>query len=379
MKAPRIQASIRKTGVVRFGVVGVGFMGLNHCNGIRSVAGARLSAVCDGDAARAERAAAKFKVASFASHKDLIRSGACDAVCIATPHPLHPGPAVDCMNAGLHVITEKPLSECVSTAERMIRAAEKNRVAFAVMFQRRFEPAMLKAVEIARSGALGRIRRTLMVAPEYRSQAYYDSGKWRATWKGEGGGVMINQAPHVMDLFILLGGMPCEVYGRTETRMHRIEVEDLAEAMLKYPGGGTGYFHCSTCEPDPGQMIEIFGDKGKLVFRDGALKLFRYDPPVDVHNRINREPGTLAAPRLIEQKIRVEQRETDHAQVIENKTLHLLKGVPLLSAGATGLASLELANAVTLSSHLGRPVKIPISRRMYDRFLADRRKKASGA
>lgn len=379
MKAPRIQASIRKTGVVRFGVVGVGFMGLNHCNGIRSVAGARLSAVCDGDAARAERAAAKFKVASFASHKDLIRSGACDAVCIATPHPLHPGPAVDCMNAGLHVITEKPLSECVSTAERMIRAAEKNRVAFAVMFQRRFEPAMLKAVEIARSGALGRIRRTLMVAPEYRSQAYYDSGKWRATWKGEGGGVMINQAPHVMDLFILLGGMPCEVYGRTETRMHRIEVEDLAEAMLKYPGGGTGYFHCSTCEPDPGQMIEIFGDKGKLVFRDGALKLFRYDPPVDVHNRINREPGTLAAPRLIEQKIRVEQRETDHAQVIENMTLHLLKGVPLLSAGATGLASLELANAVTLSSHLGRPVKIPISRRMYDRFLADRRKKASGA
>mgnify|MGYP003587454667 CR=1 FL=1 len=379
MKAPRIQASIRKTGVVRFGVVGVGFMGLNHCNGIRSVAGARLSAVCDGDAARAERAAAKFKVASFASHKDLIRSGACDAVCIATPHPLHPGPAVDCMNAGLHVITEKPLSECVSTAERMIRAAEKNRVAFAVMFQRRFEPAMLKAVEIARSGALGRIRRTLMVAPEYRSQAYYDSGKWRATWKGEGGGVMINQAPHVMDLFILLGGMPCEVYGRTETRMHRIEVEDLAEAMLKYPGGGTGYFHCSTCEPAPGQMIEIFGDKGKLVFRDGALKLFRYDPPVDVHNRINREPGTLAAPRLIEQKIRVEQRETDHAQVIENMTLHLLKGVPLLSAGATGLASLELANAVTLSSHLGRPVKIPISRRMYDRFLADRRKKASGA
>ncbi|NLE68222.1 MAG: Gfo/Idh/MocA family oxidoreductase [Lentisphaerae bacterium] len=379
MKAPRIQASIRKTGVVRFGVVGVGFMGLNHCNGIRSVAGARLSAVCDGDAARAGRVAAKFKVAPFASHKDLIRSGACDAVCIATPHPLHPGPAVDCMNAGLHVITEKPLSECVSTAERMIRAAEKNRVAFAVMFQRRFEPAMLKAVEIARSGALGRIRRTLMVAPEYRSQAYYDSGKWRATWKGEGGGVMINQAPHVMDLFILLGGMPCEVYGRTETRMHKIEVEDLAEAMLKYPGGGTGYFHCSTCEPAPGQMIEIFGDKGKLVFRDGALKLFRYDPPVNVHNRINREPGTLAAPRLIEQKIRVEQRETDHAQVIENMTLHLLKGVPLLSAGATGLASLELANAVTLSSHLGRPVKIPISRRMYDRFLADRRKTASGA
>lgn len=379
MKAPRIQASIRKTGVVRFGVVGVGFMGLNHCNGIRSVANARLTAVCDGDAARAGRVAAKFKVAPFASHKDLIRSGACDAVCIATPHPLHPGPAVDCMNAGLHVITEKPLSECVSTAERMIRAAEKNRVAFAVMFQRRFEPAMLKAVEIARSGALGRIRRTLMVAPEYRSQAYYDSGKWRATWKGEGGGVMINQAPHVMDLFILLGGMPCEVYGRTETRMHKIEVEDLAEAMLKYPGGGTGYFHCSTCEPAPGQMIEIFGDKGKLVFRDGALKLFRYDPPVNVHNRINREPGTLAAPRLIEQKIRVEQRETDHAQVIENMTLHLLKGVPLLSAGATGLASLELANAVTLSSHLGRPVKIPISRRMYDRFLADRRKTASGA
>lgn len=378
MKAIRIQPSIKESGIVRYGVIGVGIMGECHCRGIRRVANARLTAVCDGDAARVARAAAKFKVAPFTCHRDLIRSGVCDAVSIATPHPFHPEPAVDCMNAGLHVITEKPLSERVSTADLMIKAAEKNRVAFAVMFQRRFEPAMLKAIEIARSGALGRIRRTLMIAPEYRSQAYYDSGRWRATWKGEGGGVMINQAPHVMDLFVLLGGRPCEVYGRTETRMHDIEVEDLAEAMLKYPDGATGYFYCSTCEPAPGQMIEIFGDKGKLIFRNNKLKFFRYDPPVDLHNRDNLDPAALAAPRLIEEKLGIKARATDYTQVFENMTLHLLKGDALLTPGATGLASLELANAITLSSHLSKPVRLPISRRMYDRFLADRRKAAEG-
>ena len=378
MKAPKIQPSIKKTGIVRFGVIGVGFMGQCHCKGIKSIANAQLVAVCDGDAGRVAKVAEDLKVAPFTSHKDLIRSGICDVVSIATPHPLHPGPAIDCMNAGLHVITEKPLSECVSSADRMIRAAEKNRVAFAVMFQRRFEPAMLKAVEIARSGALGRIRRTLMIAPEYRSQAYYDSGKWRATWKGEGGGVMINQAPHIIDLFILMGGMPSEVYGRTETRIHRIEVEDLAEAMLKYPDGGTGYFYCSTCEPAPGQMIEIFGDKGKLVYRNCELKFFRYDPPVDVHNRTNREAGTTVVPKLIEEPLRIESRTTDYTQVIENMTQHLLKGVPLVTSGASGLASLELANAIALSSHLGKPVKLPISRRLYDRFLAERRGKRQG-
>lgn len=377
MKSIKIQPSIRKTGIVRFGVIGVGFMGQYHCKGIKSVANAKLTAVCDGDAGRVAKVAAKLKVAPFTSHKDLIRANICDVVCIATPHPLHPGPAMDCMKAGLHVITEKPLSECVSTAERMIHTAEKNRVAFAVMFQRRFEPVMLKAVEIARSGALGRIRRTLMIAPEYRTQSYYDSGKWRATWAGEGGGVMINQAPHIIDLFILLGGMPCEVYGRTETRIHNIEVEDLAEAMLKYPDGGTGFFYCSTCEPAPGQMIEIFGDKGKLVFRNNKLSFFRYDPPVDVHNRTNREPGTTITPRLIEEKIKIQPRATDFTQVIENMASHLLKGDPLITSGASGLASLELANAITLSSHLGKPLKLPINRRAYDRFLADQRKAAA--
>jgi len=259
-------------GKVRFGVIGVGGMGQGHCNSLKRVEEAVLTAVCDIDPNTAKQVGETHGVPYFLRHRDLIRSGLCDAVIIATPHPPRPPIAVDCARAGIHILCEKPLSERVSTADKIIAAAKETGVAFAVDFQRRTEPAFRKALEIVRSGALGRIYRRTLISPEYRSQAYYDSGGWRATWKGEGGGVMMNQSPHILDLFILLGGKPSRVWGRTETRLHNIEVEDHAEAVLEYPDGGTGYFYCSTCEAGPGQMIEIFGDKGKLCYRNGKLQ-----------------------------------------------------------------------------------------------------------
>lgn len=365
------KSSIRKSGVVRFGVVGTGGMGTGHCRTLQDVGHAELTAICDVNAAATEKAAQTFGVEAFDDHRKLIQSGLCDAVVIATPHPFHAAVAIDCMNAGLHVLSEKPLSERVSTADKMVQAARKNRVALAVMFQRRFEPAIVKAMELMGGGRIGAIHRAVLISPEFRSQRYYDSGSWRATWSGEGGGVLMNQSPHVLDLFIQLAGMPSAVFGMIDTRMHRIEVEDQAAAVMRYPKGGIGYLYCSTIEAGPGQMIEIFGDKGKLIWRDGKLSFYRFQPLI--REAIKQAPmwGGIEA---VEEALEMEPRTTGHAQVIDNLVRHLRYGEKLVTPGDSGIASLELANAITLSSFEKRWVKIPISRRKYDNLLASLRR-----
>ena len=361
---------------VRMGVIGVGIMGQDHCAGFAKVPEIQLTAVCDGFAENARKVGEKFQVPFFTNHRDLIRSGLCDAVLISTPHPIRPPMAIDVMKAGLHLLSEKPLAECVSAADRMIRAARDNKVAFGVMFQRRTEPAFIKAYEWIRSGALGTVWRTTLIAPEYRTQAYYNSGKWRATWVGEGGGVMINQAPHMLDMFIRLGGMPCEVLGRCETRLHKIEVEDMADALLRYPEGGTGYFYTSTNETGPGQMIELFGTRGKLCYRDGLLTLHRFSEPVPDFTFRTSIP--FSAPESIRDGAEIRNTDGGHHLVAQNFARHLLHGESLLSPGEEGLRSLELANAVWLSAHTGKAVKLPLKRRAYDAFLAAKRKAFPG-
>lgn len=356
--------------IVRFGVIGAGGMGQKYCRIIKAMPRASLAAICDVDAGAAGKAGAQFGAPFFCSHRDLIRAKCCDAVAIVTPHPFHCQPAVDCMNAGLHVITEKPLTERVATADRMIKAARANQVAFAVMFQMRLDPVWRRALEIARAGKIGRIYRTAMLEMKYRTQRYYDSGTWRATWKGEGGGVLINQAPHLMDMFVQLCGVPGEIFGRTETRLHRIEVEDWAEALLKYKNGASGYLYCSTVEAGPGSMIEIFGDKGKLVIRDGKLELYRFKTPIVRHIResaeIWEEVETLRVELPAESGRKI---KTGHEGVLENFVSHILDGARLATSGESGLGSLELANAIALSARAGKWVKMPISRKRYDELL----------
>jgi predicted dehydrogenase len=219
----------RRKKILRFGVIGTGGMGQTYCRITKtSLPHAKLTAVCDVDPQTARNTGERYGVPFFTDYKKLIKSGLCDAVAVATPHPFHPQPAVDCMNAGLHVLTEKPLTERVSTADKMIRAARANKVVFAITFQMRLETIWRQAMQIVKIGMLGEIYRTAMLDMQYRSQRYYDSGTWRATWKGEGGGVLINQSPHLIDMFVQLAGLPSEVLGKTETRKHHIDVEDLA-------------------------------------------------------------------------------------------------------------------------------------------------------
>jgi predicted dehydrogenase len=353
---------------VKLAVVGVGGMGSGHCGTVGEIEETELVAVADIVPERAREIGEKHDVPFFTDHRELLEAGLADAVVVATPHYFHPVIAVDAFEAGLHVLSEKPIAVRVGEAEKMVAAAERSGKVFCVMFQMRSQPNVAKAQEIAESGEIGEIQRTLLISPEFRSQAYYDSGSWRATWGGEGGGVLLNQAPHIMDVFVSLGGLPSKVSGRCDTLLHEIEVEDHAEAMLQYENGASGYFYVSTNEAGP-RVLEIVGDRGRLRMDGGQLRFWRFETPVKEFNRTNTE--MWGSPKREEVELDIEEREAGHKVILEDFARVILHGGELLAPGACGLGSLELANAIILSSYKGEPVELPIDRGEYDALIEE--------
>jgi len=359
---------------VKMAVVGVGGMGSNHCKSIPGIEECELTAVADINADRAKQVGEDCGVPGFTDHRELISSGLAEAVVIATPHYFHPPIAIDAFRAGLHVLSEKPVGVQIGEAEKMAAAARESGKVFCVMFQMRTQANIKKAKELVEAGELGEVRRTLLVSPEYRSQAYYDSGTWRATWGGEGGGVMMNQAPHIMDIFTMLGGMPKRVHGRIATILHDIEVEDQAEAMLEYENGAAGYFFVATAEMGE-RLVEFVGDKGKLRLEGGKLRFWRYGPPVTQFTRENTE--MWGRPEMEEVELEMEDCESGHSVILRNFARAILYGEPLIAPGEVGLNGLELANAITLSSHKGVPVELPIDRAQFDELIVHLRATSS--
>ena len=351
---------------VKVGVIGVGGMGSSHCKKMQEVEELELVAVADVNADRARAVGEEHGVPQFASGGELIASGLADAVLIATPHYFHPPVAVEAFEAGLHVLSEKPIGVQIGGAEQMAEAARKSGKVFSVMFQMRSLPHIRKARELIEGGEIGPVRRTLLVAPEFRSQAYYDSGTWRATWAGEGGGVLLNQAPHIMDVFCMLGGLPAKVTGRCARLMHEIEVEDHAEAVLEYANGAGGYFYTSTCEMGQ-RLIEIVGDRGKLRIAGRQMEFWRYEPSVSEFSKTNTE--MWGSPKMERVELELEECETGHKAILRNFARAILDDEPLLAPGEVGLPSLELANAIILSSHKDEAVSLPIDRDEYDGLM----------
>jgi predicted dehydrogenase len=345
-------------------------MGSNHCRITAEMEETELAAVADINAERARHVAGEYGVPFFTSHEELIEAELADAVAVATPHYFHPPIAIDAFEAGLHVLSEKPIGVRIGMAERMVEAARRSGKVFSVMFQRRSEATVRRALQLVRDGELGEIRRTLLISPEYRSQAYYDSGTWRATWGGEGGGVLLNQAPHSMDVFVALGGMPSRVHGRCATLLHEIEVEDHAEAMLEYPNGASGYFYVSTCEVGE-RIIEIVGDRGRMRLAGGKLSVVRFEPSLSEFNRTSTE--MWASPAVEPVEVDLEECEAGHQVILRNFARAILQDEPLLAPGECGLESLELSNAIILSSHKGVPVEVPIDRDEYTGLIDELR------
>lgn len=369
-------ANFRLMQTLRVGVVGMGGMGLGHCRFVKEIVPeTELTAVCDTHADRAQAASEQYGAPAFTHPEEMFRSGLVDAVIIATPHYDHAPVAVSAFEHGLHVLVEKPLCVSVSDGDRMIAAAQRAQKKFAIGYQHRFRPEVQAARRLIEQGVLGEVRRTLLITAWYRTQAYYDSGGWRATWAGEGGGVLINQAPHSIDLWLWLGGMPSRVWGQTRTALHAIETEDEAFALVEYPNGAHGYLYATTNEEPSENLIEICGDRGKLRLHDGQLQVWRLKHSIrqftyeaeGMWDGIPAESIEPPLPPLPEGALE------GQPALIQNFARAVLYDEPLITPGAEGIGTVEIINALILSSKREKPVAIPVERAEYDALLSELR------
>jgi predicted dehydrogenase len=358
---------------VRLGIIGVGNMGYNHCKSIQEINHIDLVACCDAEPERTRRVSEKFGAEPFEDHRSLIRSGTCDAVLIATPHYDHTTAGIAALKAGLHVLVEKPISVHKRDAERLISAHRKSDQIFAAMFNQRTDPAYKRIRKLINDGTLGQVRRFQWTITDwFRSQAYYDSGGWRATWAGEGGGVLLNQCPHQLDLLQWMFGMPDRVHANCHFgRHHEIEVEDEVTAYLDYTDGKTGVFITSTGEAPGSNRLEIAAENARLVYdaSAGEIEILRNASPVSAAIAENRP---FEKPKIRSQTIRLDHTGGQHPEILRNFAAAILRGQPLIAPAAEGIHSVELANSMLLSSWLAKTVNLPISSARYANQLKKR-------
>ena len=359
---------------IRTAVIGVGNMGSAHasCLAQGRINGLTLSALCDTAPGRRAFCQEHFPdVPCYASVTELIAAAVVDAVIVAVPHPSHSIVAMEALQAGLHVLVEKPIDVALSKAQALCDAADRSGKVFAVMLNQRTNPLFRRAREIVQGDQLGEIKRTVWIITNwYRTQHYYDSGAWRATWAGEGGGVLLNQAPHNLDLWQWICGMPQSISAYCDVaRYHRIEVEDDATIFTRYANGATGVFITSTGESPGTNRLEIAGDRGKLVLEGGVLRWWRLKE-AEREFRFRSEENFARIPFDYEE-YRPAEPETAHAGILQNWANSILHGEPLLSPGRDALNELTISNAAYLSQWLGNtPVTLPMDTAAFDRLLA---------
>lgn len=360
---------------IRIGIIGYGNMGSAHASCIADggVKGMVLAALCDPDQEARKRGRERHPQVPFYRHaEELFAAGVCDAVILATPHKAHPPLAKAAFACGLHVLTEKPAGVDLPGVEEMMEAARVSGKAFGIMLNQRTNPLFQRARALLQEGALGtKIRLHWQITNWYRPQSYYDSGSWRATWEGEGGGVLLNQAPHHLDLWQWIFGMPTRLWARCAVgKYHNIEVEDEAMLYAEYEDGETAVFLTSTGEYPGTNRLEISGDLGKIVLEEGRMKWWRLTAP-------EREfcytlPQGAPLPEVCYEEWMPEEPETGHQGILQNFANHLLFGEPLLAPGEDGWKELAISNAAYLSSWTDSWVSVPCDREAFAREFAKR-------
>ena len=363
---------------VRFGLVGVGDMGIKHARYIvERVPETRFTAAATGSeahAAQLREAVAPENVRVFATPREMYESGEIDAVIIASPHRAHVRQAIEAFEAGMHVLLEKPTGVFTREVRELNAAADRSGRAFGAMFNVRTNPAYRRMHELVTSGELGALRRANVIITDwFRAQSYYEMGAWRATWKQDGGGVLLNQAPHNLDLWQWICGMPVRVHAFCGFgRWHDVEIEDDVTAYVEYANGATGTFITCTGEAPGTNRFEVSLDGGQLVYEGGRLTLSRLSTPA---SRFIREySGGYGKPDADVQDITPQEPYTMHAGVIRAFARHILYGEPMIADGREGLNSLMLANAMLLSAWTGETVPLPMDDARYEALLAQRAK-----
>ena len=360
---------------VRVGVIGVGNMGSAHCKWLENHPQMVLTAVADVIEARRGRWAADPSVQVFDSGQALIRSGACAAVIVATPHFSHVALASAALKAGLHVLVEKPIAAEIKEAEQLLKVPKAEGQILALMFNQRTNPAYGAIRDWVKDETFGRLRRMSWVITDwFRAQSYFDSGDWRATWRGEGGGALLNQAPHQLDLLCWMFGRPNHVFANCGFgRWHNIGVEDEVSAILGFEGGVTGTFVTSTGEAPGRNRLEVVLDRATLVYdtREDVILIEETSIPITEAIQNNK---AFQKPKTELRRFEVAGQGGQHQAVLDNFSEAIVSGAKLLAPGADGLDSLMLANALTLSGALEQKIALPLSAVRYRRWLRSKQR-----
>lgn len=364
-------------GKVKIGIIGIGNMGSGHCNNIMEGKVPELELVAVADLKESRREWAKQSlpesVRIFEDGDSLITSGLCDAVLIATPHYAHPVLAVKAFENGLHVMCEKPAGVYTKQVREMNEAAARSGRVFGMMFNQRTNHVYRKMKEIVESGIYGQIKRVNWIITDwYRTQAYYNSGGWRATWDGEGGGVLLNQCPHNLDLLQWICGLPVKVQAFCHNgKWHDIEVEDDVTAYLEFANGATGVFVTTTGDAPGTNRFEITLERGKLVCEQEKLSFYELD--------VNEREYCFAAtegfvpPTGHWTVLETDGENLQHVGVLRAFAANILRGEPLVARGEEGINGLTLSNAMHLSSWTQKPVTIPFDEDQFLELLNERR------
>lgn len=372
---------------VRLGVIGLGAQGGAYADYLAEgkVTNMVLGAICDIDSAKKSVASEKFpSIPFYDNYNEMLESGAVDAIVTCVPHYLHPEMAIEALKRDIHALVEKPAGVYTKQVKEMNDfAATKPELTFGIMFNQRTNPLYQKLKSLIDSGEIGSIRRTnWMITTWWRPQGYYDQGAWRATWEGEGGGVLVNQAPHQIDLLQWICGMPKKVYSNVKYGFQRnIAVEDEVTALLDYGNGATGVFVTCTHDLIGTDRFEILGDNGKIVVDDSKkITIKRLAKPesemsatMSMQDVAKIFMGGNTEELFTEEVLEFESVWGEqHIAVLENFAANIIDGTPLIANGADGINGVALANAIHLSSWLDKEVELPIDEEVY---LAELNKK----
>ncbi len=367
---------------IRFGIIGLGNQGTYYSNGLfkeGKIVNGVLSAICDIKKDRIDALKEKlgdYKVKTYENYIEMIESGEIDAVIITTPHYSHPEIVINCLNKGMNVICDKPAGVYTKHVVEMNEVAKKSSAKFAMMFNQRTNCVYRKMRELIQNGEIGDIQRvTWIITDWFRTQYYYDSGSWRATWEGEGGGVLINQCPHQIDLVSwVVGKMPKTVRGFCKYgHWHDIEVEDEVTAYFEYDNGATGVFITTTGETPGTNRFEVSGTKGKLVCESGKLFFHKLEEDSQTHFKMLEKMFVDPETKVIE--VETDGNNFQHAGIINNFANALLGLEEIFTPGVEGVNGVELMNAIELSGwNDGERISIPVDAERYLKELNEKRK-----
>ena len=356
---------------VRYAVVGAGNQGTYYALKLAKgeVPASRLTAIAEVNPVKTEAIKAKLPegILYYSDYKKMLDDKVCDAVLVVVPHYSHPEIVIECLKRGIHVVTDKPAAVYTKQVEEMNAAAEKSRALFGMMFNQRTNCLYRKMKEIISSGGIGSLQRVNWIITDwYRTQNYYDSGSWRATWKGEGGGVLINQCPHQLDLVQwVVGEMPVSVHGFCKYgKWHDVEVEDEVTAYFDYANGASGVFITTTGEAPGTNRFEVSGTGGKLLCENG--KLFYYKNEEDSADYCRTSKESFSKPKFEVIEPETDGQNLQHVGILTNFTRAILGEEPLFVDGKEGIRGVELMNAIELSGwNDGEKITLPIDGNKY--------------